>query len=130
MLRSSAASAHYTSTHIPQYGGKSQIELFEEFQRTYGPKVVRGVLRAHPMSGPNVFYCHVDHVDEAVHMLLADAANTGPRGFPLLVDLADQYCSAAFKASDYINHMNAEFTRASGGSRMYQDERITRDYKM
>jgi hypothetical protein len=108
----------------------SQIELFEQFRSTYGPKVVRGVLRAHPMSGPNVCYAHVNHVHEAVHLLLADAANTGPRGFPLLVDLADQYCSAAFKASDYINHLNAEFTRASGGSRMYQDERSTRDYQL
>jgi hypothetical protein len=122
--------AHYTSTRIPQYGGKSQIELFNSFRDRYGPQVVRGVLRAHPMSSPSVFYAHIDRVEEAVHMLLADAKNTGPRGYPLLVDLADQLCSGAFKAGDYVNHMNAEFARAASGSRMYQDERSTRDYKM
>jgi len=121
--------AHYTDTQIPEYGNKSQKELFREFQNGYGPKVVQGVIRAHPMSPPYVFYCNADNrqMEEAVHTLLADAANTGGRGFPLLVDLADQYCSNAFKSSEYTEHMNAEFTRASRGSGMYQSERTTRD---
>jgi len=119
--------AHYTDTAIPQYGGKSQKEVFNEFKDKYGKRVVQGVLRAHAMSAPYVFYCNRDRLHEAVHILLADAANTGPRGFPLLVDLADQYCSGAFRASEYTNHMNAEFARASGGSVMYQSERSTRD---
>jgi len=79
------------------------------------------------MSPPFVFYCNEDRLHEAVHMLLADAANTGARGFPLLIDLADQYCSNAFRASEYTNRLNAEFARASGGSGMYQSERQTRD---
>lgn len=121
--------AHYTDTKIPEYGNRSQIDLFKEFQHDYGPKVVQGVLRAHPMSPPYVFYCNADskRLDEAVHTLMADATNTGPRGFPLLVDLADQYSSGAFKASEYTAHMNAEFVRASQGSGMYQSERTTRD---
>jgi hypothetical protein len=120
-------SAHYTDTAITQYGGKSQKQVFNEFKEKYGPKVVQGVLRAHPMSPPFVFYCNKDRMVEAVHMLLADAANTGTRGFPLLVDLADQYCSGAFRASEYTSHLNAEFARASGGSGIYQTERSTRD---
>jgi hypothetical protein len=119
--------AHYTNQKIDQYGGRSQIELFEEFKKTYGPKVVQGVVRAHPMSPPYVFYCNKDKLQEAVHTLLADAANTGARGFPLLIDLADQYCSSAFRASEYTNRLNAEFARAAGGSGMYQSERTTRD---
>jgi hypothetical protein len=119
--------AHYTRTKIAEYGGRSQMELFNEFAARYGPKVLRGVLRAHPLSPPYVFYCSADRLDEAVHTLLADAANTGARGFPLLVDLADQYCSGAFRAGEYTNHVNAEFARASGGSGIYQAERTTRD---
>lgn len=119
--------AHYTNTRIEQYGYRSQIELFNAFKEQYGPKVVRGVLRAHAMSPPYVFYCNADRLGEAVHTLLADAANTGARGFPLLVDMADQYCSGAFRAGEYTNHVNAEFARASGGSGMYQTERSTRD---
>ncbi|MBE7433130.1 MAG: hypothetical protein HS100_04390 [Anaerolineales bacterium] len=119
--------AHYTDTRIPEYGNKSQKELFSDFQKGYGPKVVQGVFRAHPMSPPYVFYCNAENLDIAVHMLLADAANTGARGFPLLVDLADQYSSGTFKAGEYTEHMNAEFVRASHGSGMYQSERSTRD---
>lgn len=119
--------AHYVTTGIEQYGNRSQIEIFEEFKQQYGPKVVQGVLRAHAMSPPYVFYCNQDRLHEAVHILFADAANTGPRGFPLLVDLADQYCSGAFRPGEYTNQMNAEFARASGGSAMYQAERSTRD---
>jgi hypothetical protein len=119
--------AHYTDTAIPQYGGKSQKEVFNDFKDRHGRKVVQGVLRAHAMSPPYVFYCNQERLSEAVHMLLADAANTGPRGFPLLLDLADQYCSGTFRPGEYTSQMNAEFARASGGSGMYQTERSTRD---
>jgi hypothetical protein len=119
--------ANYTSQPVEKYGGKSQLQVFGDFQKQYGPKVVQGILRAHPMSRPYVFYCNRDRVDEAVHLLLADAAHTGPRGFPMLLDLADQYCSGAFKASEYTSRMNAEFARAAGGSGLYQSERTTRD---
>jgi hypothetical protein len=119
--------ANYVTTKQEQYSGKSQIELFDEFKKRYRPKVIQGVLRAHPMSPPYVFYCNKDELQEAVHTLLADAANTGARGFPLLIDLADQYSSNSFQASEYSNRMNAEFARAAGGSGMYQSERTTRD---
>jgi hypothetical protein len=119
--------AHYTKQKIKEYGYFSQLEIFEKFMNDYGPRVVRGVLRAHSMSRPYVFFCNANRIEEAVHMLLADAAHTGPRGFPLLVDLADQYCSGSFKASEYSTRLNAEFARASSGSIMYQSERTSRD---
>ncbi len=119
--------AHYTNTEFPEYGGKSQLTIFKDFMNDYGPRVVRGVLRAHHMSRPYVFFCNANRVHDAVHILLADAAHTGPRGFPLLVDLADQYCSGSFKASEYTLRLNAEFARASSGSIMYQSERSSRD---
>jgi len=119
--------ANYTDTPIPKYGNRSQKEVFKQFQREYGDKVRQGVLRAHPLSPPYIFYCNADHLDEAAHILLADASNTGARGFPLLIDLADQYCSGAFKASEYTSFMNAEFSYAAGGSGAYMSERTTRD---
>lgn len=120
--------ANYTSVPVTQYGDRSQIQVFEEFRDRYGPQVVRGVLRSHAMAKPFVFYARQDRVEEAVHMLLADCSNTGPRGFPLLLDMADQYCSSGFKASEYLDTMNAEFARAASGSMRYQPERSTRDY--
>lgn len=119
--------ANYTSTPIEKYGNRSQKSVFKEFQNAYGHKVVQGVLRAHHLSPPYIFYCNADKIDEAVHILLADASNSGARGFPLLIDLADQYCSGAFKASEYTNFMNAEFSYAASGSGAYMSERTTRD---
>jgi hypothetical protein len=119
--------ANYTRTPIPQYAGKSQLQVFEEFRDNYGHKVVQGVLRAHAMSRPYVFYCNRDQIERSVHLLLADAQHTGPRGFPMLLDLADQYCSGAFKASEYTSRLNSNFARATGGSGIYQSERSTRD---
>jgi len=119
--------ANFTDTPISKYGGRSQKQVFREFQKTYGPKVVQGVLRSHPMAKPYVFYCNANRVKEAVHILLADASNSGPRGFPLLIDFADHYCSGSFQAGEYTNRMNAEFVRAARGSGIYQSERTTRD---
>jgi hypothetical protein len=121
------ASANFTNAEEPDYDNKSEIEIFTEFSDIYGPRVVEGVLRAHHLSRPYVFYCNKNKLDEAAHMLFADAEHTGPRGFPLLIDLADQYCSGSFKSSEYTAYMNAEFARASGGSAMYYSERSTRD---
>jgi hypothetical protein len=124
-------SAHYTDTKNPKYRDEagnplSPKELFDRFQKRHGAKVVRGLLRAHRLSAPYVFYCNRDKLHEAVHTLLADAQHSGPRGFPLLVDIADQYCSGAFRAGEYTDFMNAEFARASSGSLIYQSERTTR----
>jgi hypothetical protein len=119
--------ANYSRQPVAKYGNRSQLDIFQEFRDTYGPKVVQGVLRAHPMSRPFVFYCNKNNLDEAVHLLLADAEHTGPRGFPMLLDLADQYCSGAFKASEYTNRMNTAFAKAAGGSGVYYSERNSRD---
>ncbi len=127
LLEEYLLTAHYTDTLIAKYGNRSQKTVFREFQKRYGDKVLQGVLRAHPLSPPYIFYCNADRLDEAAHILLADASNTGARGFPLLIDLADQYCSGAFRASEYTNFMNAEFSYAAGGSGAYMSERTTRD---
>lgn len=127
LLETFRKGAHFTNITVDIYGDQSEITLFDNFIARYGKKVVEGVLRAHQMSRPYIFYCNNQNLHEAVHMLFADAAHTGPRGFPLLIDLADQYCSGSFKASEYTAYMNAEFTRASGGSMMYFSERATRD---
>ncbi len=115
--------AHYvTTTPIPKYGGKSQIKVFDEFAAQYGPQVVRGILRAHHMSRPYVFYSNKARVKEAVHMLLADSANYGEYGFPLLLAMARQQSAQIFQTNEYIAHINAEFTRASHGSVIYQSD--------
>ncbi len=127
LLNAFMQDAHFTGVSVDVYGEQSEITLFKNFIASYGEKVVEGILRAHQMSRPYIFYCNSQNLHEAVHILFADAAHTGPRGFPLLVELADQYCSGSFKASEYTAYMNAEFTRASGGNTMYLSEGSIRD---
>src|SRR5260370_2748255 len=79
--------AHYSKQAIKEYGYRSQLEIFEEFMNDYGPRVVRGVLRAHPMSRPYVFFCNADRIEEAAAFLLAGRAATGPRRVPPVVGL-------------------------------------------
>lgn len=125
LLNQFEANAHYTDTRIPYYGDRSQRQVFTEFKEMYGARVVRGVLRAHWMSPPFMFYCNASNIEKSVHLLLADASHT-PRGFPLLIDMADLTCAGLFKQGDYTHYLNAEFARAAGTG-IYQSERSTRN---
>lgn len=127
LLNEFRASANFTNVPRPEYDGRSQYEVFDTFRDRYGDQVVQGVFRAHWLSAPYVFFCNRENMHRAVHTILADASNTGPRGFPLLIDMADQHCSGAFRASEYTNYMNAEFSHAADGKMVYQSERSTRD---
>ena len=50
---------------------------------------------------PYVFYAHEDFFDLAARIIFCDAMFQKEKGFPLLVDYADNLCSTYFKASDF-----------------------------
>src|SRR5260370_29881234 len=62
--------AHYTTTEFPEYGNKSQLHIFKDFMKDYGPRVVRAVLPAHRMILPYVFFSNPDRIDVPLHILL------------------------------------------------------------
>jgi len=59
-------------------------------------QIVVGVFRASEVAPPLVFYAHEDHADVAAHIAIADGMLQGPRGSPLLLDLARHVGRAVF----------------------------------
>ncbi len=52
---------------------------------------------------PYVFHAHEDIFDQAARIIYRDSLFQKEKGFPLLIDYADNLCSTFFKASDFNN---------------------------
>jgi hypothetical protein len=84
-------------------------ERFRGFIRTVGPKVAVVLVKAG--NHPFILECHRDRVDEAVALFLTDSlwsrglpvdgSALAVRGFPFLLDLADQAAGTLFRAGDF-----------------------------
>ncbi len=96
-----------------------------EFVEEVGPQVVRGVYRASASAPPYVFYAHVDHAQEAALLALADSTLQEHRGFPVLLDLADQLCRASFEPNAFRTVVQQGYAQAGQPFR-YLTERETR----
>ncbi len=82
---------------------------FRAFLEAAGPQVAVVLVKA--ANKPFMIECHVDHVEEAVSLFLADSLWTrglptdgsalAIRGFPFYIDLADQVARTLFKGSDF-----------------------------
>jgi hypothetical protein len=68
--------------------------MVNEFVNDCGPKIVVGMFRASQLSPCQMFYAHVDHAHEAAMIAMADSVLQEHRGFPMLIDLADNLCSS------------------------------------
>lgn len=103
----------------------SAPKWIERFLETVASKIVVGVFRASSAAPAHVFYAHVDHAHVAAHILLADSILQAHRGFPLLIDLADAVCGAAFGGEALRAPASAAYADA-GVPWRYQSERATR----
>lgn len=90
-----------------------------------GPQIVMGVYRASAGAPPFVFYSHVDHSHEAALIVMADSLLQEYRGFPLLIDLADRLCRAAFGNDIFDGAIHSAYARANAPFRFF-GERQTR----
>ena len=93
--------AHYRSQGVSAdttWDGRrlTPQEWILRFRDEVAPQVVVGVYRATRLAPPQVFYAHRDHADIAAHIALADSVLQEHRGFPLLIDLADNVCRTVF----------------------------------
>jgi hypothetical protein len=90
--------AYHAMTGIVSHGYYTEAErrLAQDFCYEVGDQIVRGVYRASASAPPYVFYAHVDHVHEAALLAMADSVLQEHRGFPMLIDLADQICWTTF----------------------------------
>jgi hypothetical protein len=63
----------------------------EEFIKRYGVKIKVGIFKVGLK--PFIFQAHVENFDRAAALVMQDASMQALRGFPLLLDYADQICS-------------------------------------
>ena len=97
----------------------------EDFAHTCGRNTVRGIYRVSKWAPSQIFYAHKDYVHEAALIAMSDSVLQQYRGFPMLIDLADQTCTASF-GSEVFNS-SAQLAYANSGSPYcFMPERSTR----
>ena len=69
---------------------------------------------------------HEDHADLAAHIAIADSVLQEHRGFPLLIDLADNVCSSVFGGQSMYGMLATAYADA-GAPWRYLSERVTRN---
>jgi hypothetical protein len=61
-------------------------------------QVLVGAYRATPFAPAQVFYAHRDYVHEAARIAISDSVHLDHRGFPMLIEMADNMCRTYFGA--------------------------------
>jgi hypothetical protein len=114
------ASGHYRGEGWGDVG-----QAVDDFVEECGPKIVIGMYRASRLAPAQMFYAHVDHAHEAALIALADSVLQEHRGFPMLIDLADNLCSTMFGADTFAASTEVAYA-AAGEPFRYQSERSSR----
>lgn len=101
---------------------KMQLDFVEK----YGDQVVVGLFKCSSMSPPYLFYAHRDHVHTAVLIAISDGLLQEHRGFPMLIDLADQICYSTFHPETFFASIRQAYAEAGQPFR-FLGERETRN---
>ena len=99
--------------------------LMRAFAKEVAPKIVVGLYRVWDAAPPYLFYAHVDNVDMAAHIAMADSLLQEHRGFPMLIDLADTVCSTTFGLDTFLPSVQTVYAEL-GQPFKYLGERETR----
>jgi hypothetical protein len=81
----------------------------EEFIERYGAKIKVGIFKVGLK--PFIFQAHVDNFDKAAALVMQDASMQALRGFPLLLDYADQICSQHLASKDFEKQIHFKTAR-------------------
>jgi hypothetical protein len=100
-------------------------EDLRPFMDDVGPQIVVGTYRASPYAPPQIFYAHRDYAHEAARIVIADSVHLDHRGFPMLIDMADNMCRTYFGAQSVERPVLAAFAGTDAPFR-HLDERTTR----
>jgi hypothetical protein len=90
-----------------------------------GPEILIGTYRASPYAPAQVFYAHRDYVHEAARIAIADSVHLDHRGFPMLIEMADNMCRTYFGAQSVERPVLAAFGSTEAPFR-HLGERATR----
>lgn len=87
-------------------------EDYEKFAKEVGSKIAVGVYRVSRQSAPQIFYSHVDHIQTAALIAMADSVFQLNQGSPMLLDLAHNLCQTAFGKNDFIALLEQAYAKA------------------
>lgn len=113
--------------NIIERGGvrSDKREIQEDFMKTYGDDVVLGLFKASEYAPAYIFYAHKEHVQTAALIAIADSVLQGHRGFPMLIDIADNICHSTFNPETFYSAIQQAYAEAGQPFR-YLGERDTR----
>lgn len=87
-------------------------ESYQKFAEEVGSQIAIGVYRVSRQSNPQIFYSHIDHVQTAALIAMADSALQMHLGSPMLLDLANNLCQTSFGKNDFIASIQQAYTKA------------------
>ncbi len=94
----------------------------EAFVKEIGSQIVVGIYRPSKAASPRVFHAHERYAHQAALIAMADSALREHRGFPMLLDLADQVCRTSFGAGEFETVVQQAYIHA-GAPFHYLDNR-------
>lgn len=100
-------------------------EKVKAFVHEIGPQIGVGLYRVSSAAPPSLFYGHVDHMQTAALVAMADSILQFHRGFPMLIDLADHLCRSNFGQADFIASVQQAYAETGSPTR-FLGERETR----
>ncbi|MDA8283250.1 MAG: hypothetical protein M0Z42_08150 [Actinomycetota bacterium] len=88
-----------------------RLERAKEFVAGAGEEVAVGVFRASTQAPPYVFYAPAQEelCAQAAAIALADAVIQEHRGYPMLLDMAKQFCASAFGREEFLGPIQAAY---------------------
>jgi hypothetical protein len=102
--------------------------LMQSFAHDVASKIVVGLYRVWEAAPPYLFYAHVDNAEMAAHIAMADSLLQEHRGFPMLIDLADNVCTTTFGLDTFLPSVQTVYAE-QGQPFKYLGERETRSRK-
>jgi hypothetical protein len=96
-----------------------------DFAEEVGSEIIIGLYRVSRACPPHIFYAHKDHAQTAALIAMADGTLQEHRGFPMLIDIADNLCRMTFGADGFISSVQEAYAE-SGQPFRYLTERETR----
>lgn len=96
-------------------------ERAEDFYHATAAKILTGVYRISAEVPPQIFYAHVDFVQEAALIAMADSVLQAHRGFPMLLDLADTICRSTFGVETFNSTIRSAYAQQGNPFRYFAE---------
>ena len=106
----------------PEKWRKDEYELVKDFVNEYAGDIKIGVVKV--AYRPYIFYAHKDVFDLAAAIIARDSLFQKQKGFPLLIDYADNLATEYFSNSNYNNMIEWELAKSGGYLREAGERRM------